>query len=234
MNNANAKTSGAQARKQPVQIQSNSQPPVAVRPDDVMRDFFRRGDRGQYEGGASDRAIDSIPTWDLPERRQIVRTPQQQARRATLMRVEAFLMAACLVLLVTAARSKLIGGSQPRQTARDQAAHAMLVAASNAMPPAPPAVAVGTAEPPKMANPSPANPASTNAPAVPTSAPQVASTSATQFGSASAKARPVPVTPTPALAARPRQAAQSQSQPAPVSAGPVAAPRRAVAAFPDD
>lgn len=233
MNNANAKTSGAQARKQPVQIQSNSQPPVAVRPDDVMRDFFRRGDRGQYEGGASDRAIDSIPTWDLPERRQIVRTPQQQARRATLMRVEAFLMAACLVLLVTAARSKLIGGSQQQravtveskrpavevQVIREQPAQAKLVAASNAMPPAPPSIVAGTAEPPKMANVSPANPASTDAPAVSTKAPA---------------AVPASATPTPALAARPRRAVQSQYQPAPVSASPAAGPRRAVAAFPDD
>jgi len=82
------------------------------RSDDPIRDFFRRGDHGQYEGGPADRALESLPSVDIPERPRIVRTAIQEARRRTLIRVEALVLAGCLALLVTAARVKSRGATQ--------------------------------------------------------------------------------------------------------------------------
>jgi hypothetical protein len=110
MNNAKAALSESQSRRQPVQPKSSSKA-TSARPDDEIRDFFKRGDRGQYEGGVG---TPSIPTWDLPEERPkaIVRTPRQQARRVAMMQVVGTIVAACLVLLVTAARLKASNGSE--------------------------------------------------------------------------------------------------------------------------
>jgi hypothetical protein len=82
------------------------------RPDDSVRDFFRRGDRGQYAGGPADH-VHSIPTLDLPEKPQIVRTPKQEARRRALIRLEAVLLTGCLGLLVMAARAKSTDATEP-------------------------------------------------------------------------------------------------------------------------
>jgi len=82
------------------------------RPDDSVRDFFRRGDRGQYEGGPADH-VHSIPAMDLPEKPQIVRTPQQEARRRALIRAEVVLLTGCLALLVVAARAKSTDATEP-------------------------------------------------------------------------------------------------------------------------
>jgi len=73
--------------------------------DEAMRDFFRRGDRGQYEGGPADHRLESPPDLEVTERAPAVRTPQQQARRLALIRFEAVLLAGCLGFLVAAARS---------------------------------------------------------------------------------------------------------------------------------
>ncbi len=103
MNNARLRASDY-----PVQAhaeQSASQPPALVSggANQAVRDFFRRGDRGQYEGGPADQVFDSLPSWDLPERAPIVRTPKQQARRVAMMWAEAGLMLGCVAFLVTAA-----------------------------------------------------------------------------------------------------------------------------------
>ena len=113
MNNAKAALSESQGPRRPVQPRSDPRA-ITARPYDEIRDFFKRGDRGQYEGGASDRSSPSIPTWDLPEERPkvIVRTPRQQARRVAMMQVVGTIVAACLVLLVTAARLKSSNGPE--------------------------------------------------------------------------------------------------------------------------
>jgi len=89
------------------------------RPDDSVRDFFRRGDRGQYAGGPADH-VHSIPTVDLPEKPQIVRTPQQEARRRALIRLEAVLLTGCLGLLVMAARAKSTDATEPSRAGAAQ------------------------------------------------------------------------------------------------------------------
>ena len=104
MNYVKAESNRTEGHKYPVQPRQNPQSSATVRADDAVRDFFRRGDRGQYEGGAADLGI--IPTWDLPERPRMVRTERQQARRVILKQVVATVVVACLVLLITAARLK--------------------------------------------------------------------------------------------------------------------------------
>ena len=79
-----------------------------------MRDFFRRGDRGQYEGGPADCGLESLPNLEVPERVAIVRTPQQQARRLALMRFEAVLLAGCGGFLVAATYLNSGGPSEPQ------------------------------------------------------------------------------------------------------------------------
>jgi len=82
--------------------------------DEAMREFFRRGDRGQYEGGPADHSHDSLPDLEVPDRATVVRTPQQQARRLALIRFEAVLLASFLGFLVAAARSNSRGTSEPQ------------------------------------------------------------------------------------------------------------------------
>jgi len=89
------------------------------RPDDSVRDFFRRGDRGQYEGGPAEH-VHSIHAMDLPEKPQIVRTPQQEARRRALIRLEAVLLTGCLALLVVAARAKSTAATEPSRASGAQ------------------------------------------------------------------------------------------------------------------
>ena len=89
------------------------------RPDDSVRDFFRRGDRGQYEGGPAEH-VHSIHAMDLPEKPQIVRTPKQEARRRALIRIEAVLLTGCLALLVVAARAKSTAATEPSRASGAQ------------------------------------------------------------------------------------------------------------------
>ena len=89
------------------------------RPDDSVRDFFRRGDRGQYEGGPAEH-VHSSHAMDLPEKPQIVRTPQQEARRRALIRLEAVLLTGCLALLVVAARAKSTDATEPSRASGAQ------------------------------------------------------------------------------------------------------------------
>lgn len=89
--------------------------------DEAIRDFFRRGDRGQYEGGPADHNIDSLPNSEVPERAPIVRTPRQQARRLALMRFEAVLLAGCVGFLVAAARSNASDTREPLGASAGQA-----------------------------------------------------------------------------------------------------------------
>ncbi len=121
MNNSEAEPTTVHRHSDPVRQRSGTYSAVPGRTDDPIRDFFRRGDRGQYEGGAADRSLDSLPSGDLPERPQIVRTPEQKARRTRLMRLEVLLFAACLVLLATAAHRRFIAGNAPQRAHASEA-----------------------------------------------------------------------------------------------------------------
>ncbi len=229
-----------------------------ARPDDPIRDFFRRGDHGQYEGGPADR-IDSLPALDLPEKPQVVvRTPQQQARRRALIRLEVALLSGCLALLVMAARARSIDAANPVHTTSTQLQAPPVtptdVRAQSVVPPAAvreaslPTKPVEAAPPKTNASASVVTPASVPVAPGPNEAAQ----------SAQAKANSVPVSPAsnekPALASEKKQASKVQQARAaaesaprvaaarkataaiPPAAPPVAAtaPKRAVAAFPDD
>lgn len=75
MNNANCELRGLP--EQPVTRQHGTQARTATLSpnDEAMRDFFRRGDRGQYEGGPADHSLHSLLKVEVPERAPIVRTP---------------------------------------------------------------------------------------------------------------------------------------------------------------
>lgn len=242
MNKAKADLNRTQEHKHSSQPRSNPHASVTARADDAVRDFFRRGDRGQYEGGKADRNLESMPTWDMPERPQIVRTPRQQARRAVLMRVEAIVIAACLILLVTAARLKSHDGSEkqtgdvlegnpqpaellgakPVQNYRQQLKPPPApVVASNAVQLVPPTANVPPVQPRDVKSAPAINLASGSAPAV-----------SKVDASAAYKAPKAPA----AWAGRTRQTQSTESNtlPSPVSTSNAVAPRRAVAAFPDD
>ena len=261
MNNAKAEVIRAQTHERSAEPYSDA-PPVTARPDEVMRDFFRRGDRGQYEGGAGDRVLDSIPTWDLPDRPQIVRTPRQQARRAALIRVEAIFMVACVVLLVTAALSKLSGGSQPQRVTPAEAkrqptqvavtkpapaanilpAQEGPAVAAHAMPP-PPAPALDALEPEETAASAPI--AAAPVAAAPIVAAPVAPVPVSMPSKPASKPPLTPATPTrAAVAAKPASVAVAPTTAArprqtaqqaypPAAVTPAPVARRAVAAFPD-
>ena len=140
MNNANCELRGLP--EQPVTRQHGTQARTAtLNPnDEAMRDFFRRGDRGQYEGGPADHSLHSLLKVEVPERAPIVRTPQQQARRLALIRFEAVLLAGCVGFLVAAARSNSSGTSelQGASAARDPALQkAQTIARPSAVNPGP-------------------------------------------------------------------------------------------------
>jgi len=105
MNNADCELRRLPEQRAPRQLGAQARTPTLSPNDEAMRDFFRRGDRGQYEGGPADHSLYSLPNLEVPERAPIVRTPQQQARRLALIRFEAVLLAGCLGFLVAAARS---------------------------------------------------------------------------------------------------------------------------------
>ena len=268
MNNAKAALSESQSRRQSVQPRSNSHA-TSARPDDEIRDFFKRGDRGHYEGGAADSSSPSIPTWDVPEERPkaIVRTPRQQARRVAMMQVVGTIVAACLVLLVTAARLKASSGSEtqavnarhadarpaapspanpsPQYSLQSKAEFAPppapaappnappTVAAANGVPtpaqvpaavqelPAP--VKAAPVAPREVAVASLPSPASVSVPAVSKVA------SAAKVSQTAAKAAPTSV-----ARAKPAQYAEPIRPPTAAPTTHAVAPRRAVAAFPDD
>jgi len=268
MTNAKAALSESQSRRQSVQPRSNSRA-ASARPDDEIRDFFKRGDRGHYEGGAADRSSPSIPTWDLPEERPkaIVRTPRQQARRVAMMQVVGAIVVACLVLLVTAARLKASNGSETQAVNARQAdappatlspakpspQYSLQSKAELAPPPAP---AAAPNAPPTVAAvnevPTPAKaPAAVQELPAPVKAAPVAPREVAIASSPSSASVPVPaaskvassakvshtaakVAPTSGARAKPAQYAETIRPPAAAPTTHAAAPRRAVAAFPDD
>ena len=214
------------------------------RSDDPIRDFFRRGDHGQYEGGPADRALESLPSVDIPERPRIVRTAIQEARRRTLIRVEALVLAGCLALLVTAARVKSRGatqlsyGSPPSRQASEKSV------SPQPEPKDKPLVAQPVAAQPVAAQPdtpTPAKPAVSPAleplQAVPPRAPQAAGVaSVSRVRKPTATASLVVPTAQQTTARRVSRAVapalETELKPTPAPAS--LAPKRAIAAFPDD
>jgi len=114
MNNANCELSGLPEQRVTHKHGTPARTTTLSPNDEAMRDFFRRGDRGQYEGGPADHSLARLPNLEVPERAPIVRTPQQQARRLALMRFEAVLLGVCVGFLVAAARSNASGTSEPQ------------------------------------------------------------------------------------------------------------------------
>ncbi|GEM_PF-3193118 len=112
MHNATHRTRDYPVETRAGQSESQSAAHVSDSANQAVRDFFRKGDRGLYEGGPAELALDSSPGWDLPKRVLIVRTPKQQARRIAAMWAEAVLMLGCVAFLVTAAL-KASGSSSP-------------------------------------------------------------------------------------------------------------------------
>jgi hypothetical protein len=265
MNNAKAELSAVQGQLRSVQPRISPRP--AVRAGDEIRDFFKRGDRGQYEGGAADRNSPSIPTWDLPERPQIVRTPRQQARRVAMMQVVGTIVAGCFVLLVTAAHHKS-SGDIGKQAVNVQQVDSHVAAQSPAKPSLqyaqqpkelllpPPAPATAPNAPPTVAVAPNAVPTPSAAPALVRELPPPVNVAAAPREVAVAPvatptsvsmpvlskvavAAPVShtaakVTPTLIARAKPVQHVEPVRPPPVVSTSHTAAPKRAVAAFPDD
>lgn len=217
-----------------------------TRPEDPIRDFFRRGDRGQYEGGPADR-LDSLPTWDMPEKPQlVVRTPQQQARRRALIRLEAALLSGCIALLVMAARARSTDAKNNGNSPSAQLQSQTVKASETQSPTETPALVMREA--PLLPKPVEAAPPKTNLPAVvvpaPVQAPPAPSARSHEVAapekgaSVSAKKAPLLAAATkPAAPSAPRSAPApkaSLSSPAVAPAFAATAPKRAVAAFPDD
>ncbi len=120
MNDRSTKPRQAAAVKEKGQPQSGEYPRTS-NVDDEFHEFFNQGDVGEYEGGV---AYTQPPTRLLPEtEEQIVVTDpsRQKARRAFFGRVVAIIVAACVVLLVTAAR---FGPQDVRKDADNGARHA--------------------------------------------------------------------------------------------------------------
>ncbi len=257
MNNAKAEHRAAQGHPGPAQSRSNAH--ATDRPGDEIRDFFKRGDRGLYEGGAADRSSASIPTWDLPETRaQIVRTPKQQARRVAMMQVVGTIVAGCLVLLVTAARVKAGGASEKQPVDSRQVSSQPVVlslAKSNTQfaqhakaVPAPAAAPTAIQSVPTAANAASNTIAAVTAPvnAAPVVVREVAA-----FSPVSPASRALPavskvatgdllthsnakVAPVSAARAKPVQYAEPVRSPSVAPPSHASAPKRAVAAFPED
>ena len=251
MNHAEAELGKLQEPEHTVRSQPT---PMAARPDDVMvmRDFFRRGDRGQYEGGKADVALNSSPTWDTSERQPIVRTPQQRARRALLMRAEALMMAACLSLLVAAARAKFLDRSvkqfaepihSSEPLAQTLAARLVQNRPAERQPAGAPAPTQLAAAPVPTANgaaiippPPKASAAAPDVRLAPTpEPPHVSPSVVSKVPAPAAEARVPRATPKAAATSGPAQTKSAPPYtPASVSTASVVTSRRAVAAFPDD
>ena len=240
MTNAKAELNKAPGHSYPNPPRSVPNASANVRPDDEIRDFFRRGNRGQYEGGLADKNSPSIPTWDMPESNVIVRTPRQRARRAVLAQVVAMIVAACLVLLVTAARVRPQNGNA-KQTVTTLAANLQPAVVPV---PQPRRDITQQFKPPPMpvvapsAIPGPATTA--NSAALQSQIEEVATVTAVEKASEPApfKSAPIvaavhrePKTTSTATAQAPRTR-PARSEPVPAPTAPVA--RKAVAAFPDD
>ncbi len=215
--------------------------------DEVIRDFFRRGDGGQYEGGPADYTFDNLPALDLPERPAIVRTPRQQARRIALMRIEAVMLTGCVVLLVAASRVNSSYSSEPSRVnaaqipaqhaarsvaqpvaeARSSKIHTRVSASDRAMVDAPKptrsAQAPTPSPTPQVVELPKASPIA-NSPIATASTQQGSRVRSAVHETASSSAGHHGLGQSTQLAAMPNQA----------SATPSIAPKRAVAAFPDD
>jgi hypothetical protein len=244
MSNANAKANKTQGHILPVESGANPHPSAANQTNDEIQDFFTRGEIGQYEGGAADRIADSVPTWDLPERLPVVRTPRQLARRAILVRIEALVLAGCLVLLVVAARLKLNNGIEKRT----------FNSHSGIPQPAELLVAKTAQVYPRQLQPSPTPvPEAKALQVAPTTAtlalvkpPEVTSASASQgpqspvavasvIASPTTAVRKAPMAPSSSLGrAGQAHSVVSHHHPKPVATTRVVATRRSVAAFPDE
>jgi hypothetical protein len=219
--------------------------------NEAVRDFFRRGDRGLYEGGPAEHALDSLPSWDVPERAPIVRTPQQQARRIAMMWAEAAFMVGCVALMVTAAL-KASNHSSPQSTARNveqstrqAAAQPLAEAQSTPARTAPPAAAKLSAPPTHQVaiNAQPRVPSEQMTPRAPavTEVPQSHPLAANM---ASPERRKVAAVPTQSNLEHPRAKSPratfhvapvaARTEPPPSTASAPRQAKRAVAAFPDD
>jgi hypothetical protein len=220
---------------------SVSQPaaPTSDSANQAVRDFFRRGDRGLYEGGPADEALDGSPTWNLPERAPIIRTPKQQARRIAAMWAEAVLMLFCVTFLATAALQTLGNSSTRSPTGNAEqpdlpAATRVIAAPRQALvqPAKPNAPVIARAD----SNLTPAKPVRVAMPVAP----------APELSQRHAAAIPVTVHERKAATAAPTnpvlQRAPSARQTSPTTVKRTqattttssVAPKRAVAAFPDD
>ena len=244
MNNANARQRVYADNRVAVERVVQPRTAVASRIDDPIRDFFRRGDRGQYEGGPADHSFESLPSLDLPERTPIIRTPQQQARRVAAMWAEAVLLAGCVVFLVAAASMNATIDNQPKvinagQIPAQQGVRTVVQPSATAFRPSTPRARIAVADKAVVAATKPLPLAQAPAPkaaVLPKPDASVTSANATVNTRKGANIRSDTTKAIAPSVARPRQvrAATGVSQPNPAPAINSVAPKRAEASFPDD
>jgi hypothetical protein len=107
MNSNTGKLEDAKADKKRPRTSASAHPSI----DDDFREFFNRGDIGDYEGGVARSQPPSKQKPVLEEPRSLVDASQQKARRAFFARVVAAVVTACIALLVTATRFKPHNGA---------------------------------------------------------------------------------------------------------------------------
>jgi hypothetical protein len=188
-------------------------------------EFFDAGDQGTYEGGhgagVEPALLDDELEADVP--RVIVRTPEQEQRRARLMQVVGVVVGVVLGVFVFAILRGRASEPEPRPV-EAPAAEAQPAAPAAAQPPPPPEVL--TPPPPPPVEPPPAAPEPE--PPAPLAEKPKPAAKPPEAPAAPAVRKPAPV-------ARPVEAAAPPPKPAtqPRPAGPLPPPAPAAGKFPD-
>jgi CheY-like chemotaxis protein len=192
----------------------------AAHDPDIHDEFFDAGEQGLYEGGhgGHHQILDDELEHDVP--RVVVRTPEQEQRRARAMRVVGMVVGVVLGVFVVAMLSGR-GGSEELPATGDPAG---ALPAAETTPPPPPA-----AEPAAPAAPAPPEAAP---PAVETAPPVAAETPAPRPAQP-ARAVDAPARPRPAEATAPKPAVAQPAQPRGPRPLPIPAGKPPTVSFPD-